>query len=93
MDLIGPLPKGRGSANFVIIAIDYFTKWVKAELLAKITKTNISKFLWKNIIYRFEIFHLIVSNNGMQFDNKMARDLCEELGSRHIFAYHITLSQ
>lgn len=47
IDLIGPLPKGRESA-FVIVAIDYFTKRVEDEPLAKITEANTSKFLWKN---------------------------------------------
>ncbi|XP_022891957.1 uncharacterized protein LOC111406817 [Olea europaea var. sylvestris] len=70
VDLIGPLPKGRGGVSFAIVAIDYFTKWVEAELLAKITEANTSKFLWKNIICRFGIPYSIVSDNGRQFDNK-----------------------
>ncbi|XP_022859985.1 uncharacterized protein LOC111380604 [Olea europaea var. sylvestris] len=80
VDLIGPLPKGRGGANFSIVAIDYFTKWIEAELLAKIIEVNTSKFFWKNIICRFRILHSIVSDNGRQFDNKKVRNLCAELG-------------
>lgn len=57
--------------------------------LAKITEVNTSKFIWKNIICRFEIFHLIVSNKGRQFNNKKVRDLCEELGIKKHFLYHI----
>ncbi|XP_022845288.1 uncharacterized protein LOC111368282 [Olea europaea var. sylvestris] len=45
VDLIGPLPKGRGGASFAILAIDYFTKWVEAEPQAKITEANTTKFL------------------------------------------------
>ncbi|XP_022850205.1 uncharacterized protein LOC111372209 [Olea europaea var. sylvestris] len=78
MNQISFLPKGKGGANFVIVAIDYFTKWVEAEQLTKIIETNTSKFFWKNIICRFRIFHSIVSNNGRQFDNKKVRNLCEE---------------
>ncbi|XP_022880864.1 uncharacterized protein LOC111398160 [Olea europaea var. sylvestris] len=70
IDFIGPLPKERGSATFAIVAIDYFTKWVKAEPLTKITEVNTTKFVWKNIIYRFGILHSLVSNNGRLFDNK-----------------------
>ncbi|XP_022891987.1 uncharacterized protein LOC111406852 [Olea europaea var. sylvestris] len=39
----GLLPKGRGGANFAIVAIDYFTKWVKAEPLTKITEFDNKK--------------------------------------------------
>lgn len=45
IDLLGPLLKGRDSANFAIVAIDYFMKWVKVEPLAKITEANTFKFL------------------------------------------------
>jgi hypothetical protein len=86
VDLIGPLPKGRGGASFAIVAIDYFTKWVEAEPLAKITEANTSKFLWKNVICRFGIPYSIVSDNGKQFDNRKVRDLCEELGIKKHFS-------
>ncbi|KAL2237670.1 UNVERIFIED_CONTAM: hypothetical protein Sindi_0958700, partial [Sesamum indicum] len=36
MDLVGPFPQAAGQRKFLIIAVDYFTKWVEAELLAKI---------------------------------------------------------
>ncbi|GJZ10737.1 reverse transcriptase domain-containing protein [Tanacetum coccineum] len=37
MDILGPLPPARGGAKFVIVAIDYFTKWIEAKPLVKIT--------------------------------------------------------
>lgn len=40
IDLIGLIPKGRRSASFAIVAIDYFMKWLEAELMTKITKAN-----------------------------------------------------
>ncbi|XP_022880896.1 uncharacterized protein LOC111398193 [Olea europaea var. sylvestris] len=86
VNLIGPLPKGRGGASFAIEAIDYFTKLVEVESLAKITEANTSKFLWKNIIRRFGISYSIVSNNGRQFGNKKVRSLCEELGIKKYFS-------
>ncbi|XP_022857676.1 uncharacterized protein LOC111378680 [Olea europaea var. sylvestris] len=86
VDLIGPLPKGRGGASFAIVAINYYTKWVEAEPLAKITEANTFKFLWKDIICRFGIPHSIISDNGRQFDNKKVRELCEELGIKKHFS-------
>ncbi|XP_075640480.1 uncharacterized protein LOC142612246 [Castanea sativa] len=38
--------------RFLVVSIDYFTKWVEAEALATITKKNIRSFVWRNIICR-----------------------------------------
>ena len=65
--------------KFLVVGIDYFTKWVEAEPLAKITQQNVKNFVWKNIIYRFGVLRVLVSDNGRQFDNAPFRDFCEQL--------------
>ena len=69
IDIVGPLPIGKGQVKFLLVAIDYFTKWVEAEALTTITEAKIRSFVWKNIICRFGILMTIISNNGRQFDN------------------------
>ncbi|KAL0462516.1 UNVERIFIED_CONTAM: hypothetical protein Slati_0139200 [Sesamum latifolium] len=53
MDIVGPSPLAPGQKKFLLVAIDYFTKWVEAETLARITEGKVMKFIWKNIICRF----------------------------------------
>ncbi|KAL0410914.1 UNVERIFIED_CONTAM: hypothetical protein Slati_3681100 [Sesamum latifolium] len=55
LDLVGPFPQATGQRKFLIVAVDYFTKSVEAEALAKISEKEVIKFLWKNIICRFGI--------------------------------------
>ena len=69
--------------KFLVVGIDYFTKWVEAEALATITEKNIRSFVWRNIICRFGIPRILVSNNGKQFDNGAFRDFCLELGIKN----------
>ncbi|KAL0417081.1 UNVERIFIED_CONTAM: hypothetical protein Slati_3540000 [Sesamum latifolium] len=38
MDIVGPFPLAAGQRKFLLVAIDYFTKWVEAEPLARITE-------------------------------------------------------
>ena len=38
LDILGPLPIGRGQCKFIIVAVDYFTKWAEAEPLETITE-------------------------------------------------------
>jgi ribonuclease HI len=67
MDLVGPLLKATGNRRWLIVATDYFTKWVEVEPLANIRDKDSIKFVWKNIITRFGIPKTIISDNGTQF--------------------------
>ena len=64
LDILGPFPMGMRQRKFLVVRIDYFTKWVEAEPLAKIVKKNIKSFVWKNIIFRFGIPRVLVLDNG-----------------------------
>uniref|UniRef100_A0A2N9F6A1 Uncharacterized protein n=1 Tax=Fagus sylvatica TaxID=28930 RepID=A0A2N9F6A1_FAGSY len=80
LDIMGPFPIGRRQLKFLVVAIDYFTKWVEAEPLATITERNIQNFVWKAVICRFGIPRVLVSDNGKQFDNPRFRQFSQELG-------------
>ena len=49
MDLVGLLPRATGNRRWLIIATNYFMKWVEAEPLANIRDKDSIKFVWKNI--------------------------------------------
>ena len=86
IDIVGSLPQDKGQVKFLLVAIDYFTKWVEAEALAIITEARIRSFVWKNIICRFGIPRTIILNNGRQFDNQRFRDFCSGLGIKNQFS-------
>ena len=72
--------------KFLVVGIDYFTKWVEAEPLATITEKNIRSFVWRNIICRYGIPRVLVSNNGKQFNNSAFKDFCSELGIKNHYS-------
>ena len=41
---------------------------------------DVKRFIWKNIVTRFRVPHVLISDNGLQFDSKMFRRYCDELG-------------
>ena len=45
MDIVGPFPMATGQRKFLLVAVDYFSKWVEAEPLAKITEQMVKKFI------------------------------------------------
>ena len=66
--------------KFLVMGIDYFTKWVKVEPLAKITQQNVKNFVWKNIMCRFGVPKVLILDNGRQFDNAVFRNFCKHFG-------------
>ena len=80
LDIIGPFPKAAGNKRYLLIGTDYFTKWVEAEPLANIKDANAKRFVWRNIVTRFEVPRVLISDNGLQFDSKAFRRYCCELG-------------
>ncbi|XP_020239374.1 uncharacterized protein LOC109818341 [Cajanus cajan] len=85
MDILGPFPLAKGQCKFLLVAVDYFTKWIEAEPLATITANNVQKFLWKSVITRFGIPHAIITNNGLQFVDQKFNKFLQDLGIKHRF--------
>ena len=86
LDIMGPIPMALRQLKFLVVGIDYFTKWVEAEPLATITEKNIRSFVWRNIICKYGIPRVLVSNNGKQFNNSAFKDFCSELGIKNHYS-------
>ena len=71
-----------GNRKFVLVAIDYFTKWVEAEALANIRDVDVKKFVWKNIVMRFRVLESLISDNGLQFDSRAFHEFAVISASR-----------
>ena len=72
--------------QYAVVAINYFTKWVEAEVLASITPIKIKKFVYKNIVYRYRVPHTIVSDNRTQFDYDEFKEFCDDLQIKKAFS-------
>nr|GEU80968.1 reverse transcriptase domain-containing protein [Tanacetum cinerariifolium] len=86
IDIAGPFPKGPGKVKFLIVAMDYFTKWIEAKAVATITGGQVKKFVWDNIVCRFGIPGEIISDNGKQFADNPFKDWCDKLNITQRFA-------
>nr|GEY57449.1 reverse transcriptase domain-containing protein [Tanacetum cinerariifolium] len=86
IDRAGPFPEGPKKVKFLIVAMDYFTKWIEAKPVVTITGNQIKKFVWDNIVCRFGLPGKIISDNGKQFRDDPFKDWCEKLCIRQHFA-------
>ncbi|XP_048613398.1 uncharacterized protein K02A2.6-like [Brassica napus] len=78
MDIVGKFPMAPGQKVFLLVVTDYFSKWVEAEALSRITDLQIHKFLWTYVITRFGVPHEIVTDNGPQFTSHNFKEFCKD---------------
>jgi transposase InsO family protein len=83
---LGPLPPAQGNLKYVVLAVEYFSKWIEAKPLATITSVTVQKFFWHNIVCRFGVPKAITVDNGTQFDAEAFKDLCDQIGTKIHFA-------
>nr|GEW10489.1 reverse transcriptase domain-containing protein [Tanacetum cinerariifolium] len=86
IDIADPFSKGPRKVKFLIVVMDYFTKWIEAKAVATITGGQVKKFVWDNIVCRFGIPGEIVSDNGKQFSENPFKDWCDKLNITQQFA-------
>ena len=86
MDIVRPFPKATWKKRYLLVDMDYFTKWVEVEPLANIRDVDAKRFVWKNIFTRFWIPHTLISDNGLQFDSKTFRRYYCDLGIANRFS-------
>ena len=86
MDIVAPFPKAAGNKRYLLVGIDYFTKWVEAESLANIRDVDAKRFVWKSIVTQFGIPHTLISDNGLQFDSKAFRRYYYDLGIKNRYS-------
>jgi hypothetical protein len=84
IDMIGQIePKASNGHRFILVAIDYFTKWVEAASYDNVTKQVVVRFIKNHIICRYGIPSRIITDNGTNLNNKMMKDLCDEFKTEH----------
>ncbi|XP_058219170.1 uncharacterized protein LOC131329810 [Rhododendron vialii] len=70
-------PSTSNGHRFILVAIDYLTKWVEAESYKTLTAVQVAHFIKKNIIYRYSVPQAFVSDNGTHFKGRVL-ELFEE---------------
>jgi transposase InsO family protein len=84
--LLGSLPPAQENLKYVVVVVEYFSKWIKAKPLATITSATVQKFFWQNIVCRFSVSKAITVDNGTQFDAETFKGFCDQIGTKIHFA-------
>lgn len=79
IDIMGSFPTAPVQKKFLLVAVDYLSKWVEAVALARITEGDILRFLWRNIVCRYGVPRRLISDNGRQFQGQKVMSWCQEM--------------
>ena len=83
IDVIGRIaPKVSNGNEYILVAIDYFTKWVEAASYSVLKSKHVAWFLENNIICQFGVPQEIIFDNGSHFEGEVQR-VMEEYGIEH----------
>ncbi|GJY43248.1 reverse transcriptase domain-containing protein [Tanacetum coccineum] len=88
IDFMGPFPSSRGN-KYILVAVDYLSKWVEAKALPTNDARVVVKFL-KSLFARFGTPHAIISDRGTHFCNDQFAKVMLKYGVTHRLstAYH-----
>ena len=66
-------PKASNGHEYILVAIDYFTKWVEAASYSVLKAKHMARFIENNIICRYGVPQEIILNNGSHFEREVRR--------------------
>jgi len=76
-------PKATNEHRLILVAINYFTKWVEAASYASVTRNVVVRFIKREIICRYGFPRKIITDNDTNLNNKMMGEMCEEFKIQH----------
>ena len=80
LDIIGQIhpPSSKGH-KYILVAVDYFTKWVEAVPFKEIDQQDVINFIEEQIIYRFGIPETLTTDQGSVFIGKKVLQYANEM--------------
>ena len=79
---MGPFPPSDGK-EYILLAVDYVSKWVEATLTRTNTHREVLRFVERNIFSRYGFSTAIISDGGSHLNNAHFRALLKKYGVHH----------
>ncbi len=91
VDIVRPLTIIREENRYIVVAIDYFSRWLKARLLKAANADTVVTFLYEKIICKFEALRILQSDRETHFINEVIQRLTKRFRIRHSLSspYHL----
>jgi transposase InsO family protein len=90
IDIVGPLLTTEDGNRYIIITVDYFSRWPEAKPLKQANTISVATFIYEEIVCRFGSPKVIQSDQGTYFVNQVIEQLTEKFRIKHslLLTYH-----
>src|SRR6266542_4410996 len=90
IDIVGPLSQTEDGYRYIVVAMDYFFRWPKARPLIHANVRQVAKFIYEEIICRFDAFRVLQSDRETHFVNEVIKKLTDKFRIQHSLSlpYH-----
>ena len=90
IDIVGPLPQTEDGYRYIVVAMDYFSRWPEARPLTHANAGQVAKFIYEEIICRFSTSKILQCDRGTHFVNEVIQELTDKFRIRHSLSspYH-----
>src|SRR6266540_4426931 len=83
IDIVRPLTETSRENKYIVVTIDYFTKYPEARALTNANAKNVANFIYEDIICKHGCLRKILSVRGTHFNNQVIEKLLERFKIRH----------
>jgi|SRR6266542_2305259 len=90
VDIVEPLPITREGNRYIVVAMDYFSRWPEVRSLKTVNADTVVTFLYEEIICRFGASRTLQSDRGTHFVNELIQKLIKRFKIKHslLSPYH-----
>ncbi len=90
VDIMGPLPQSSNQNEYLLVFVDYFSRWVELLPIRQATAQSVASIFRKEILTRWGVPDFLFSDRGDQFVSAVFRELCENwsITCKLTTAYH-----
>ncbi|KAK9744262.1 Integrase core domain [Popillia japonica] len=94
-DLLGPYPRSKNGNQYLLVVVDWFTKFCVVHPMAKATSRAIIKFLENQVFLIYGVPQIFVCDNGPQFRSTEFQNILREYKVQKIWynaRYHLQIN-
>ena len=90
VDIMGPFPKNQHGNCYILVAENYFTKWLEAWAIPNQEAKTVAQKLLEEMFLRFSLPDRLHADQGRQFEGKLIEELCKllQVEKTHTTPYH-----